>query len=110
MGIRRLCPYRLLKRLFKKLKGYIFRVRCTLFRKLFPDEIYYINGSETLPPPLSQEEEEDMLIALHRLAQDQATEAALAEELGDPQICLRRARAARDFLNNHPHQFSDIPA
>ena len=57
-----------------------------------------------------QEDERDMLIALHRLVQDQATEAALAEEQGDPEICLRRARAARSFLNTHPHQFSEIPA
>ena len=57
-----------------------------------------------------QEDERDMLIALHRLVQDQATEAALAEEQGAPEICLRRARAARSFLNTHPHQFSEIPA
>lgn len=54
--------------------------------------------------------ERETLTTLHRFALSQATETALAAEHGDPGIFLRRARATRDFLNNHPHRFSDIPA
>lgn len=54
-----------------------------------------------------QEEEHDILVALNNFVLDQATITALAEEKGDPSLCLRRATAARDFLNNHPHHFSD---
>ena len=37
-------------------------VICTAIRSLFRrDEVHYINGSETLPPPLSAEEEEEMI-------------------------------------------------
>ena len=66
MDMKRLCPYQLLKRLFKNIKNGIFRLRFRLFRSIYPDEIYYINGSETLPPPLSQEEEEDMIRNIDR--------------------------------------------
>lgn len=54
-----------------------------------------------------EEEEREILIALNQFGLSQACEAALAEEKGDPGLCLRRATAARDFLNTHPHQFSD---
>ncbi len=53
------------------------------------------------------EEEREILIALNQFGLVQACEAALAEEKGDPQLCLRRATAAREFLNKHPHRFSD---
>lgn len=55
-------------------------------------------------------DERSSLIDLHRFALAQATETAMAEEFGDPTIHLRRAQAARDFLSNHPHTFSDTPA
>ncbi len=45
----------MIKRLFKKLRE-LFLI---LFRK---KEIYYINGCETLPPPLEAEEEERMIL------------------------------------------------
>lgn len=54
--------------------------------------------------------ERDSLTSLHRFALSQATDTALAEEYGDSSIFLRRAQAIREFLNNHPHRFSDIPA
>ena len=39
---------------FKKIKGY--------FKSLFgKNELYYVNGAETLPPPLSDEIEEEMI-------------------------------------------------
>ena len=46
---------------FKKLKSVFFFINLkikNLFRK---NEVYYINGSETLPPPLPTEEEEEMI-------------------------------------------------
>ena len=57
-----------------------------------------------------QEAEADILVALHKMSQEQATASALAEEHGDPGISQRRAAAAREFLHLHPHQFPDIPA
>lgn len=54
-----------------------------------------------------EEEEREILIALNRFGLSQACEAALAEEISDPQLCLRRAAAAREFLSKHPHHFSD---
>ncbi len=56
------------------------------------------------------EPERNILIALNCFGLEQATLTAMAEEYGDPQLCLKRAAAARDFLNNHPHHFSDTPA
>ena len=55
-----------------------------------------------------KEGEQEMLVKLHHFALDQATITAQAEEKGDPALCIRRAAAARDFLNNHPHYFSEI--
>lgn len=37
------------------------RLKRFLFKLFFPNRVYYINGSETLPPPLSAEEEEYMI-------------------------------------------------
>ena len=54
-----------------------------------------------------EEDEHTILVELNRFGLEQATITALAEEHGDPGLCLRRASAARDFLNNHPHHFSD---
>ena len=54
-----------------------------------------------------EENEHDILIALNLFGLEQATLTAIAEENGDPELCLKRASAARDFLNNHPHYFSD---
>lgn len=57
-----------------------------------------------------EEEERDILIALNTLLVEQACSAAMAEETGDPHLCQTRARIVRDFLNNHPHHFSDTDA
>lgn len=47
---------------FYKLRLALFRIfRQPFFKGYGKNHIYYINGSETLPPPLSQEEEEDMI-------------------------------------------------
>ena len=39
----------------------ISKIKRTPFFKTQKNSVYYINGSETLPPPLSQEEEEEMI-------------------------------------------------
>ena len=46
------------------IKSFVMRIRCwytRLYIRLFPNKIYYINGTDTLPPPLSAEEEEVMI-------------------------------------------------
>ena len=40
--------------IFKKIKIFFGRI-------LFKNEVYYVNGTETLPPPLSPEKEEEMI-------------------------------------------------
>jgi RNA polymerase sporulation-specific sigma factor len=48
----------------EKIQNFISRLKSGLNRirlRLFDNHIYYINGSETLPPPLSVEEEERMI-------------------------------------------------
>ncbi len=57
-----------------------------------------------------QEDEHDILVELNTLSVDQATQAALAEETGAPNLFQQRARIVRDFLNCHPHHFSDSEA
>ncbi|MBO5684244.1 MAG: hypothetical protein J6R92_04785 [Akkermansia sp.] len=57
-----------------------------------------------------EEGESDILIALNTLALEQACITAMAEENGEPNLFQQRARAARDFLNNHPHHFSESNA
>lgn len=44
-----------------KLKFCLNRIRLWLASKLLKNEVYYINGNETLPPPLSAEEEEELV-------------------------------------------------
>ena len=44
-----------------RIKAFFVRVRLALSRLLFPSNVYYINGSETLPAPLSAEDEEEMI-------------------------------------------------
>ncbi len=47
---------------FYKLRLALFsKLRLPLFKRLRKNRIYYINGNETLPPPLSQEVEEEMI-------------------------------------------------
>lgn len=46
------------RRLFAML--FISKIK-RFFLRLFPSRVYYINGSETLPPPLSAEVEEEMI-------------------------------------------------
>ena len=40
------------------------KIKSWLFLLLFKNEAYYINGSDSLPPPLSAEEEEEMVCSI----------------------------------------------
>ena len=46
------------RNVFKSIKSFFGRFFCRLFHR---NELYYINGSETLPPPLDPEVEEEMI-------------------------------------------------
>ena len=46
---------------FVRLKQLFFRIRAYFARVFRKNNVYYINGSETLPPPLSAEEEDYMI-------------------------------------------------
>lgn len=46
---------------FIRLKQLFFRIRAYFTRIFRKNNVYYINGSETLPPPLSAEEEDYMI-------------------------------------------------
>lgn len=60
-----------------RLKLTLLWVRLLIALKIRPEEIYYIGGSEALPPPLSKEEEEYLL---QRLPQgDKAVKSMLIE-------------------------------
>lgn len=60
-----------------RLKLALLWVRLLIALKIRPEEIYYIGGSEALPPPLSKEEEEYLL---QRLPQgDKAVKSMLIE-------------------------------
>ena len=47
--------------MYRTNKSILGRIRDAIARIFFKNRIYYINGSETLPPPLPQELEEDMI-------------------------------------------------
>ena len=61
MDIRLLClpPHLIMQ--FVKLKRALLSVKLFFLSKFKRNTLYYINGSETLPPPLSVEEEEEMI-------------------------------------------------
>ena len=42
-------------------RGLIFNVKKVFISLFFKNKVYYINGNETLPPPLPQDVEEDMI-------------------------------------------------
>ncbi|MGP4072570.1 RNA polymerase sporulation sigma factor SigE [Piscibacillus sp. B03] len=48
-----------MKRVWYRIKLFFLSIILKIKRK--PDEVYYIGGSEALPPPLSKEEEREML-------------------------------------------------
>lgn len=52
-----------------------------------------------------EEDPGEIVTALNHFGLEQATITAIAEENGDSFLCQKRAKAARTFLNNHPHTF-----
>lgn len=48
-------------KIFEFIKGLYYKIRC-----VFGQKIYYINGSETLPPPLSANEEKELLLMFEK--------------------------------------------
>ncbi len=50
---------------FKRNRGYISNLIIKIKKKLgFIDSVHYINGSETLPPPLTKDEETEIMIKI----------------------------------------------
>ena len=47
--------------LFKKIKVLFSKIRWFFGKRVLKNEVYYINGQDSLPPPLSPEEEELMI-------------------------------------------------
>ena len=46
------------------LKKIITKLRAVLLKFLGKDNVYYINGNDTLPPPLTAEEEENLILSI----------------------------------------------
>ena len=63
-------------KLFLKCKGLFSRLRETLSTLFAPRSVYYINGADTLPRPLTQEEEAELIT---RLGEDPAARDLLVE-------------------------------
>ena len=61
MDILRLCHLPQSTMLLLRIRYFLLKIKLRLQNLLFKNTIYYINGSETLPPPLSAEEEERMI-------------------------------------------------
>ena len=52
---------------FKSIISFFKRLRFKLVNKAYKNELYYINGSETLPAPLDQKDEEEMIKHIENL-------------------------------------------
>ncbi len=65
MGMRHLCLPRRWKMWFEGLRRRLRKIWDPIVKKLFPNKVYYINGSETLPPPLPAELEAEMINNIH---------------------------------------------
>lgn len=50
----------------KKLLLMIKRLRQRCLERLFPGEVFYVNGSENLPPPLTKQQEEEIFSEIER--------------------------------------------
>lgn len=55
-----------MKEKVKKLLLLIKRIRIKLWEKVFPQEVFYVNGSENLPPPLTKEKENEIFSELEK--------------------------------------------
>ena len=78
MDTRPLCHLPHLSMLFTKIKLLLCRIRSFFFGKINNNSIYYINGSETLPAPLTAEEEE---IMIKNIDTDQARDILIEHNL-----------------------------
>ncbi len=78
MDLRPLCRLPHLTMLSGKLKNPFARLRLYLIRLFKWNSVYYINGSETLPPPLSAEEEELMI---KNISDDRARDVLIEHNL-----------------------------
>ncbi len=65
MGMMPLCLPLHWKMWFERCKARIGKIKERLLKRLFKNRIYYINGSETLPPPLDADTEADMISNIH---------------------------------------------
>lgn len=55
-----------MKEKVKKILLLIKRIRIKLWEKVFPPEVFYVNGSENLPPPLTKEKENEIFSELEK--------------------------------------------
>lgn len=60
-----LCLPRRWKMWFERCRARIRKIKERILKSLFPNRVYYINGSEMLPPPLSAELEAEMINNIH---------------------------------------------
>ncbi len=67
-------------RIFYLLKQKLYMIIEKLEYKLMPQEIHYIGGPETLPPPLTKEEEKDIMERIER-GDDSAREPLIVHNL-----------------------------
>lgn len=67
-------------RIFYLLKQKLYMIIEKLEYKFMPQEIHYINGPETLPPPLTKEEERDIMEKIER-GDDSAREPLIVHNL-----------------------------
>ena len=67
-------------RIFYLIKQKLYMIIEKLEYKFMPQEIHYINGPETLPPPLSKEEEKDIMDRIER-GDDSAREPLIVHNL-----------------------------
>ena len=67
-------------RIFFLLKQKLYLIIEKLEYKFMSQEIHYINGPETLPPPLTKEEEKDIMDRIER-GDDSAREALIVHNL-----------------------------
>ncbi len=67
-------------RIFYLIKQKLYMIIEKLEYKFMPQEIHYINGPETLPPPLTKEEEKDIMERIER-GDDSAREPLIVHNL-----------------------------
>lgn len=60
------------------IKNLLFRIKCFIARIFSKNKVYYINGCETLPPPLAADDEEQMIA---NISEDYAKSALVEHNL-----------------------------